>query len=405
VLFAVVGGVLALWGPKLLRVIHERNLQLAFQRAQQAQMDLQDAVRTNDIGKARHALASGANPNMVSGSHLKMCIQHGGVQLIEMLLDADLEPNANWDSFGASPLHTSIEAGQISVTEKLLDLGADMERVDRLENGLTPSGPPLFAAISCRQPTEVRLELARRLIERGAHVSREVSERTAMDYAVRDSLAEIGDVLREHGAEYGPREMVAFNRLDEIKHVVELDAGVLRRRFRPVYAAAPGQGPTLLGIALERGYQKMAQFLIESGAPLDTVEGLGQTLLHMAARGGNRDLIRLLLARGLDIDARDAFDDTPLQDIAGRGTPKAIAALIEAGADVNTRGTNQNTPLITAVKNDRIEIVGLLLAAGADPTLSDRFGNSALDIARGQNAEIAEILEAALSLREGAVPE
>ncbi len=137
--------------------------------------------------------------------------------------------------------------------------------------------------------------------------------------------------------------MAAFNHLEDLRRVVQENPEIVSERFEPVYAAGPGQGPTLLGIALERGYREMALFLMESGAPIDVVENLGSTLLHKAARGGDPVLVRLLIAKGLDVDARDNYQDTPLGDVAGRDCCETVAALIEAGADVNARGMNQQT--------------------------------------------------------------
>jgi cytohesin len=200
-----------------------------------------------------------------------------------------------------------------------------------------------------------------------------------MDLAVFESDSQVGDLLRQNGAEYGPREMAAFNRLDELKQVVKQRPSVLEERFRPTWAADPGQDPTLLGFALERGHREMAKFLIESGAPLNTIENLGATPLHKAARGGDPELIKILVARGLNVNAKDKYQDTPLQDIIWQGKPEAIAALIHAGADVNIPGMNRSTPLHTAVHANRVDVVRLLLAAGADPTIRDADGETVLD--------------------------
>jgi ankyrin repeat protein len=217
-----------------------------------------------------------------------------------------------------------------------------------------------------------------------------------MDEAVRSSDVETGDLLREYGVPYGPREMAAFNRLDEIKRVVTETPEVLNDRFRPIWA---GAGPTLLAIALARGYREMALFLIESGAPVDTLVYEGSTLLHEAAKGGDPELIRLLLGRGLKLDATDNYSDTPLCDVSSRNKPQSVAALLEAGADVNRQGLNRRTPLYGAVLSDQIDIVRMLLAAGADPTIGDHEGKTPLDVARTRNPEIAQLLEEAVAAK------
>lgn len=364
-LLAVLALLLGIVTPRLHRVFQERQSQNAARRVQQAEVSLVRAVRNDDTSLARRALEAGANPSGVYGD-------------------------------AGSLLYLAIENGCIPMMELLLEYSADVEASQRLNRAPTVGGPPLFAAICCDQPVEARLRMIRLLIQRGADPRREVGRRSAMDCAVYQSEARIADLLRESGAPYGPGEMAAFGRLEELRGVVREDPAVLKQRFRPIWAANPGQEPTLLGIALERGHREMALFLIESGAPLDTLEYLGQTLLHRAARGGDPELIRLLIARGLDVDAKDDYRDTPLRDIAWQGKPEAVSALLEAGAEVNTRGMNQRTPLWSAVSGNQVELVRMLLAAGADPTIPNRDGKTAVDVAQEKDPRIVELLEEAV---------
>lgn len=134
----------------------------------------------------------------------------------------------------------------------------------------------------------------------------------------------------------------------------------------------------------------MAIYLIDHGAPLDTIEGKGSTLLHRAARGGNPELIRLLLARGLDVNARDDYGDTPLTDSVWCTRPEAIDVLIEAGADVNAQGSNESTALHLAAGSGRANVVSKLLAAGADPTIVNIYGETPLDKVRKRTKRLLE---------------
>lgn len=353
------------------------------------------AAAQGDVDGATHALAAGANVSMtdVHGqSAFEMALRRNDLALARCLLEAGADPNALMArnvptgvarpmQHASLPLHFCIENGYVAMTELLLDFRADIERSGMFSKArMIGSGPPLFAAIECDQPTDIRLEMVRLLLKRGADARRDYGERNAMDFAVFRSDSQIGDLLRQRGADYGPREMVAFNRLDEIRRVVKERPNVLRDRFRPTWAAKPGLNPTLLGFALERGHREMAKFLIESGAPLNTVEYChDQTPMHMAVVGGDPEVIKLLAARGVNVNARDSCKDTPLHDLAWRDKPEAVAALIQAGADVNARGGAGRTALHSAVGNNRVEVVRMLLAAGADPTIRDGEGESVLD--------------------------
>lgn len=383
-LFVVIAVLLGLLAPDIHREFRFWRLRQKGRSQEAADADFIEAVRTNNVGLARQALEAGADPNKILR----------GNQLL-----VGNQPSV-------SPLCACILSGQLEMMEVLLDHGADIKRAERVSIGRGPflDGSPLFIACACDQPPEVRREMIRLLVEHGADPSPAVfGGLKAMDHAVRKGDAQTGDLLREFGVPYGPREMAAFNHLDELKQVIEDNPEIIKARFRVIYA---GLGPTLLAIALERGYREMSLYLIDAGAPLDTVVYEGSTMLHQAAKGGDPEIIRLLIARGLDVNATDDYHyhDTPLSDVAGRAKPEAIAALLEAGSDVNHRGVNDQTPLWRAVHNKRIEIVRMLLAAGADPTIPDIKGRTPLDVARNSDPTIgpkgdpaiAELLEEAV---------
>ncbi|HET6879220.1 MAG TPA: ankyrin repeat domain-containing protein [Pirellulales bacterium] len=376
-LVALVSVLLGIVTPRIRRTFDEWRQDEEAERLATAGADLITAVRTNDVALARQALEAGATPDF------------------------------NAEIFGGSGetrlLCACILKGQVEMMELLLDYAADVEHIDglpsmpvRLVLGPVLSGPPLFAAAGCDQPPEVRSKMIRLLVQRGADPQRRVGgygkvpRYTLMDVAFHLSDAQTGDLLREYGLPYGPREMAAFNRLDELKSAVQENPEILKERFRYAWA---GPGPTLLAIALRQGYREMSVFLIESGAPLDTLVYSGASLLHEAAEGGDPELVRLLLKRGLDVDATDAFSNTPLIRAVWHEKQQAVAALLEAGAEVNHAESDGRTALRGAIWNDRIDIVRMLLDAGAEPTLPDVKGETPLDLARTRSPKIAELLE------------
>ena len=255
--------------------------------------------------------------------------------------------------------------------------------------------PPSFAAvIESKQPREVRRAVAQVLIAAGS----DPSDPEAWDTAVREYDCDSAELLRELGATFGPRELAAFNRLDELKMQVYDRPEILQQRFRRLWA---GEEPTLLAIALAGGYREMSLFLIESGAPLDMVVYCQQTMLHMAAKGGDPELIRLVAARGLDVNARDSYQDTPLSDISYTGKSEAVTTLLELGADVNTQGLSKRTPLYRAVDGNRLDLARILLAAGADPQIpaltkqgiNDWHEESTIELAKRACPEFLTLLD------------
>ena len=121
-------------------------------------------------------------------------------------------------------------------------------------------------------------------------------------------------------------------------------------------------GETPLMTALYNKQQRAADWLVQSGAPLDifaaaavgdiaTIERLlqppaaglhayrydGWTLLHLAAFFGQRAAVERLMAAGADINAvsRNALRNTPLHAAVAGGHVEVSLLLINAAADVN----------------------------------------------------------------------
>lgn len=349
-LIVLLSVLLGLCTSYLHRTYQAFELDRTYRRHMQAQKELGQAIRDNDVNSAKRALASGYT--------------------VQQFLDSSPHDPL---------LHICIANGQIGIVEVLLESGADVEKFGQgsLPRS-TPSrrppffhfrGPPLFAAIGSPQPAEIRKEMIRLLVQYGADPLKKSERDNAMDVAVRAGDAEVADLLREYGLPYGLREMATFNRLDELKRAVTGNPDAVKQRYDPVYAALPGQGPTLLGIALSHGYREMAMYLIDAGAPLDSLEYLSETLLHRAARGGDPELIRLLVSRGLEVNVRSEEGDIPLCIASALGHTAAVEALLESGADVHAReGGNGRTALSLAAWCNHLETLKPLLAAGADAT-------------------------------------
>jgi hypothetical protein len=289
--------------------------------------------------KAERDLYTSVAPQMA----LRYAIAGGqGPQAVRAALEAGAKVSMTMGD-GSGLFHSAITHGQCENVEVLLEYGAEVEALDRYNPRSDPQsgaasqmGPPLFAAIDCDQPSDTKLRMIGILLNHGADIRCQVGDVNLMDLAALHGDGAIADLLREHGLPYGPREMAACNRTEELQAAIQKSPELLHQRCKPIGHWSPGYShmSTLLGIALSKSYRDMARMLIEAGGPLDTREENGQTPLHIAAtRGRDGDLIRLLIAHGADINALDDYQNTPLA--ASRHWTKseaAQAALIEAGA-------------------------------------------------------------------------
>ncbi|MDE0039050.1 MAG: ankyrin repeat domain-containing protein [Gammaproteobacteria bacterium] len=191
---------------------------------------------------------------------------------------------------------------------------------------------------------------------------------------------------------------------------------------------------TALTMAAVGGQAEAAQWLLDNGANVNSLNGDGSTALNAAAFLGRAGVAKVLIDGGVDTSIR-SYEGASAADIAQLDwdTTEYIAALLQlqvdretvesgrakilamiagpseastrsgyeelayailmddaaaaktalgAGADANARDPNiGGTPLIFAALMGRIEIAKMLLAAGADINATDNNGTNALTVA------------------------
>jgi ankyrin repeat protein len=100
--------------------------------------------------------------------------------------------------------------------------------------------------------------------------------------------------------------------------------------------------------------------------------------LLAAAAAGDVAAITAALDGGANVDARDATGRTALLAATIAGRTDAVRTLVEAGADVDLQDDRQDNPFLYAGAEGMLDILRLVNEAGADPTLTNRFGGTAL---------------------------
>jgi ankyrin repeat protein len=142
---------------------------------------------------------------------------------------------------GTLPLYCAITLGRCEAVQVLLDYGADVERSEHYNSrpgtfsSASSVGPALFAAINCNQPTDTKIQMLSILLDHGADIRCQLGQENLMDLAARYGDGAIGDLLRSNGLLYGPREMAAFNRLEELQSAMEDSPDLLHEPFKPLY--------------------------------------------------------------------------------------------------------------------------------------------------------------------------
>lgn len=359
-------------------------------RSARATRQLFTAAANRDLEGVSQALEAGANVNVRDAkgrTALEYAVENKHLGIIDVLLRA-----------GAYPLDVTVAVrmNDITYVRFLLDRGAHPVLGDCIENGnleilelLLKLGARdgLQQAIASQHSEPKKLEIIKMLLQYGVEFD------GLLDQAIRDSDAKRLELLRHYGAPYTPREAVAFNRLDDIKRMVQADPSILFRHFRDY---ASGYQVPLLGIALERRYQEMAHYLLEAGAPVNGVQYRDCSLLHAAVTDGLPDFVGILVSHGANVNVKDEWGDTPLHIAVRFGLFDCASELVESGADANLINAIKDTPLHLAVSRNNAQMVKLLLSSGADSSIRRGDGTSAFELARSRRkADIIQLLEKA----------
>lgn len=97
------------------------------------------------------------------------------------------------------------------------------------------------------------------------------------------------------------------------------------------------EGRTLLWHATFLNRRKVAEWLIERGANVNTQDENSFSALHIAVQERNIDMVSYLLRCGADVNIQDKFGNTPIMR-TNRATPDDIfRILLENGAEVDIK--------------------------------------------------------------------
>jgi ankyrin repeat protein len=249
--------------------------------------------------------------------------------------------------------------------------------------------------------------------------------------------------------------LIRIGRKDVMERMCKSEEGILEI-FQSLFELDSSQvdfkdenGKTLLFFAAEKGFAKLAAFLlskgvwvntrdkwnftplhevlnketaevlIKGGAFLEVKSNIGLTPLQTAVYGLRLEVARFLVSKGaasnifLDT-AMGRFEPVQLQvqrnpnivnnagvdgwtllhHAAAAGQYKIADFLISKKADINAQTIKGETPLHLAVSWGRNRIIKMLIMNGADVNVRDKYGNTPLNIAKTSgNRETIKLLE------------
>jgi quinoprotein dehydrogenase-associated probable ABC transporter substrate-binding protein len=259
--------------------------------------------------------------------------------------------------------------------------------------------------------TQEKLE---RWLAEGADLSQELSNAIDANAADRVKfLVEKGaDVNKPDPQGWTPLLNAARQRKDNIiKLLVELGADVNK---------ADSSGLTPLIAAAMRDHVPSIEVLLENGADIEEPGPQGFRPLALSIAESKYEAAKALMDGGADVSVASGEDGlTPLMVIAaqtspaegsrflpGSTRPSDIAkGLVERGAEVNAQSKNGVTALMIAATHNSAPMIGLLMDAGADPSIKNKQGLTATDVAeKNGNLEAAQAILVLGSGRSAAAP-
>ena len=137
-------------------------------------------------------------------------------------------------------------------------------------------------------------------------------------------------------------------------------------------------GNSPLHVAVEHGNYEIVEFLLNSGAKINSKNTEKQTPLMMLDDDATPELVNLLLRHNAKINLVDKQGNTALMIAAEYAKPEVLQSLISAGANVNAVNKQGRTALMRAADNSDLENVKFLLGAGANAQTVDKEGETAL---------------------------
>ncbi len=241
---------------------------------------------------------------------LLFAAQGGHIDATRALLEGDANVNDTAPD-GTSALVLAIANSHWELAALLLDHGAD---VNAARQGWTPliqlarSRNPNFARFPPRVPTGQldSLELAKKLIARGADVNARAAKRIADWYnSTLDHTGASAYIIAARGGDF------------ELMRLLGVHGADLRgKTARGVTALMAAAGVGLDRLDEDGGTNEDAleavKLALELGADVNAIDDKGDTSLHGAAFRGSNPMVQLLIDHGARLDVKSKGGFTPL---------------------------------------------------------------------------------------------
>ncbi|KAL7302823.1 hypothetical protein TKK_0004861 [Trichogramma kaykai] len=262
------------------------------------------------------------------------------------------------DEYGNTALHQAILNNHVNLVEFLLSKGAD-------PNSLNKDGETTLHRICEANLDDLAVEMLFKICDE-KHQSMQVDAqdkmgKTPLHVAITKGNINTIEILMRRGAQPNLADENGFTPLHVLCQRENDDVDLLKMLFEaadkfsaPIKVDARDKSDcTPLHLALNRGHEQMAEWLLRRGADLNLANANGSRALHLisAARMDHADLLRTFFE----------LSDERTQPV-----------------EIDARDNQGKTPLHYAISHRHKKVFELLLRRDADPNLADNYGSTAL---------------------------
>ena len=328
-----------------------------------------------------------ANYDGYIASPLSVAAESGSTQLVELFLmhgaDANLRAH-----YGLTALHMA-DPGKTRIFQLLVDHGADLHARDN-------SGDSPLSRV-CYDAREEAEDTVRVLLDLGADIdSRNNSGETALFRAAELRYCRIIQVLLDYGADIHARSELGCSVLSsaigadyrETDKVVAL----LLNNGADVHPQ-DSAGDSALARAAAKGLSGTVKLILDHKPKIDTSNGAGDTALTLAAAA------EATLVGSVRYDEKhNRIDDAILLAASAEGVLTTMELLLNHGASVDLKNKAGDTALTIAAAKGKLDGVKLLLNHGADAHVKNGAGDTALSLTtQNGHSEVHRLLLERLS--------
>lgn len=140
------------------------------------------------------------------------------------------------------------------------------------------------------------------------------------------------------------------------------------------------EGLTLLMMAASKGYIEIAQYLIEKGANVNSVNSIKQNALHFAVVQKKTEMVKLLVEHDTEIKPNN-FGITSLMMAIQLGTFEMVEIMDPSFEEVNIAADDGWTAVYFAVRKQDEKILDYLIQKGACVNIRDDYKQTPAEFA------------------------